>query len=582
MAEQIPISILYPNRENITWCTVSDTTWHDLGMDAVCEKLTQKEAERTLIASVMKRMTDDPYVSEYRIGVFEDLIRFPGLRDELMKLLDKVQFLNDYGNFRREHDARRSLWELLHRFSELRDYILCVEDIQRCLNEYSVTSDGLNNLKQYVDEIYHESYFTELKKDIESLHADTSNLKSVTVGINLNQSFEVDSIGLISVNNKEFHNSGILTNLSNALSEKDGVRNGNEWNGSMKFHTVPRTSAEFENNLGAFGAFTAALYHPFMATTLVSAPDKDATRYLTRYFDKDVSQALSHLARRLEQILNRYISLSIGSIVNLIPEFLYYVRWAEYIEVLTEKGYRFSKAEILPESEKEYRMLSYGIYNLKLASVAAEDPGKIVPNDMDFTWDHTVYLLTGANRGGKTTITQAIGQLFLMAQGGIRVSAVGFKFSPADCIYTHFPADEDKTMDLGRLGEECRRFREIYVSCTGSSLLLLNETFSTTSFEEGYFIARDAVRALLLKGVRTIYNTHMHKLALEIGALNEESVRAKASSLVAQSDSGQRSFRIIAASPEGRSYAEDIAEKYGVTYEMLIKDDEVKTDEKEN
>jgi hypothetical protein len=110
----------------------------------------------------------------------------------------------------------------------------------------------------------------------------------------------------------------------------------------------------------------------------------------------------------------------------------------------------------------------------------------------------------------------------------------------------------------------------------------LNETFSTTSFEEGYFIARDAVRALLLKGVRTIYNTHMHKLALEIGALNEESVRAKASSLVAQSDSGQRSFRIIAASPEGRSYAEDIAEKYGVTYEMLTKDDEVKTDEKES
>ena len=42
--------------------------------------------------------------------------------------------------------------------------------------------------------------------------------------------------------------------------------------------------------------------------------------------------------------------------------------------------------------------------------------------------------------------------------------------------------------------------------------MLLNETFSTTSFEEGYYIARDSVKALLAKGVRTIYNTHMHKL----------------------------------------------------------------------
>ena len=51
-----------------------------------------------------------------------------------------------------------------------------------------------------------------------------------------------------------------------------------------------------------------------------------------------------------------------------------------------------------------------------------------------------------------------------------------------DGVYTHFPADEDKTLDLGRLGEECKRFRELYMETTGDSLLLLNETFATTSF----------------------------------------------------------------------------------------------------
>ena len=195
----------------------------------------------------------------------------------------------------------------------------------------------------------------------------------------------------------------------------------------------------------------------------------------------------------------------------------------------------------------------------------------IVTNDLDFNVEHCVYILTGANRGGKTTITQAIGQLFVMAQGGIYVPGESFEYTPVDCIYTHFPANEDKTLDLGRLGEECRRFRDIYIAATEKSLLLLNETFSTTSFEEGYFIAKDSVRAILRKGIRTIYNTHMHKLGYEVDKINatETDICVRAASLIVRSDAGKRSFKVQLAPPEGMSYAEDIARKYGVTYELL-------------
>ncbi|MBQ6123936.1 MAG: hypothetical protein IJL13_00890, partial [Spirochaetales bacterium] len=128
--------------------------------------------------------------------------------------------------------------------------------------------------------------------------------------------------------------------------------------------------------------------------------------------------------------------------------------------------------------------------------------------------------------------------------------------------------------DYGRLGEECRRFREIFSRCTSDSLLLLNETFSTTSFEEGFFIARDAVKAILKKGTRCIYNTHMHKLASDIGEINAEGAKegssSKAASLVVLSDGGERSFKVKVAPPQGMSYARDIAQKYGVTYDMLM------------
>lgn len=193
----------------------------------------------------------------------------------------------------------------------------------------------------------------------------------------------------------------------------------------------------------------------------------------------------------------------------------------------------------------------------------------IVGNDLDFDAEHRIYILTGANRGGKTTITQAVGMAFLLAQGGIYVPAGSFAFSPADNIFTHYPADENQTMDLGRLGEESKRFREIFIQATPRSLLLLNESFSTTSFEEGFFIARDVVRILLKMGVRTIFNTHMHKLAREVDRLNEESSESKAASLITETEDGKRSYRLRVAPPEGLSYAHDIAEKYGVTYEML-------------
>lgn len=61
----------------------------------------------------------------------------------------------------------------------------------------------------------------------------------------------------------------------------------------------------------------------------------------------------------------------------------------------------------------------------------------------------------------------------------------------------------------------------------------------------------------------------MHKLARETDKLNQESMESKAASLITETQEGRRSYRLKVAPPEGTSFARDIAEKYGVTYEML-------------
>lgn len=550
------ISLLAPLGSAPDYKVLSEAAVHDLGLDYLCEQVTEKKQERTLFLSILSKMTDNPEVTKYRSDVFEDIYRNEAMRDEMLRILDQINFLRDYGSIGKTFEEAANVWDLMHRLDEMKDYIQCVEAIFKSLSDAQVRSEGLLRLKEYVDGLYHDNGFSELKKDIAALRATTEELKSVTVGINLNDRFEADGIGLISINSRYFTKSSILDHFCEKISMREVVKPDTEWKEEYKFHPFAAETTKMPDII------------PLRGIALI--PEGDMMEDVPRYMNRVTNQMLSAVVKKLKSVLDRYVSVTITEITDLIPEFIYYVRFAQYIEKLSGRGLHFCKGTLAAEEAEERVMRARGFYNMKFAAAVSEKQETIVTNDLDFDKAHLVYVLTGANRGGKTTVTQAVGLLFALAQGGIFVPADSFVFQPADCIYTHFPADEDKTMDLGRLGEECRRFRQIYSDSTENSLLLLNETFSTTSFEEGYFIAKDAVRAILAKGVRTIYNTHMHKLAFELEELNRSYDSVKAVSLIVKADGGNRSFKIEAAPPEGMSYAGDIAKKYGVTYEMLV------------
>ncbi len=550
------ISLLTPPGFAPDYKVLSEAAIHDLGLDYLCEQVTEKKQERTLFLSILSQMTDNPEVTKYRSDVFGDIYQNEAMRDEMLRILDRINFLRDYGSIGKTFEEAANVWDLMHRLDELKDYIQCVEAIFKSLSDAQVHSEGLLRLKEYVDGLYHDNGFSELKKDIAALRATTSELKSVTVGINLNDRFEADGIGLISINSRYFTKSNIFDHFCEKISMKEVVKPDTEWKEEYKFHPFAAETNKMPDII------------PLRGIALI--PEGDMMEDVPRYMNRVTNQMLSAVVKKLKSVLDRYVSVTITEITDLIPEFIYYVRFAQYIEKLSGRGLHFCKGTLAAEEAGERVMRARGFYNMKLAAAVSEKQETIVTNDLDFDKAHLVYVLTGANRGGKTTVTQAVGLLFALAQGGIFVPAESFAFQPADCIYTHFPADEDKTMDLGRLGEECRRFRQIYSDSTKNSLLLLNETFSTTSFEEGYFIAKDAVRAILSKGVRTIYNTHMHKLAFELEELNRPYDAVKAVSLIVKADGGNRSFKIAMAPPEGMSYAGDIARKYGVTYEMLV------------
>ena len=565
--KQSKLSILFPRQDEVRYREIPEESWHDLGLDAVTEKVAAQPQEVQLLRRVMMNLTADPQAAAFRSDIFEDILRHPEIRERLMKLLDKVKMFYDYGVVNRHEGDEAGIWDLMHRLEEYHDYILTVEAIRECLSEKDLISEGLITLRETVDSIYREKGFAALRRDVEEMKVAASEIKSLTVGINLNDRFEAVSLGLISVNAKVFTKSGLLKNFLTSVTPRDEIRKEADWNGNFTYYPA-NTEIGLLESVGQFTEKTLMLRNPLAAMSLARIPEADGSGNVPRQMDSAASMLTSRIARKLRDTLGQYLNVSVKEMADLIPELVFYTRWAEFIEKKQKEGWRFCKPQVRPRKDGAACMEAEGLYNLKL--IATEKPENVVLNDLEFDPEKRVYVLTGANRGGKTTVTQAVGQLFILAQSGIPVPAVRFSYDPADQVLTHFPADEDKTLDLGRLGEECRRFRELFVRCTSDSLLLLNETFSTTSFEEGYFIAADAVRAVLKRGMRMIYNTHMHKLAQDLDTvINDGTTEGKAVSLVAETKEGKHSFRVMIAPPEGQSFARDIAEKYGVTYESL-------------
>ena len=255
-------------------------------------------------------------------------------------------------------------------------------------------------------------------------------------------------------------------------------------------------------------------------------------------------------------------------LLNLVPEIEFLAKGTEFMRALMLRDCNLCRPEIAPFEDRVFR--AYGLYN---PCVALKVDDEIITNDIEFDADNAhIYVLTGPNRGGKSVITCAIGISQAMLQLGMFVPAKKAQMSLADAIFTHFPTGADDTIDKGRLGEECARLVEIFNEITKHSLVLLDESLSSTGSFEASYIASEVLGGFSLVGCRCLFSTHLHELAAEIDAINERTKTmggSRIDTLVAGIEEGKRSFKIVRAKPDGKSYARDIADKYGLSFENI-------------
>lgn len=554
-------SLLQPTNIDVAYQTLTPQAINDLSVDYICDALTKDAFEKNSIKNLMINITDNEKVIEYRRDIFDDLHKNPKLRNDLEQLLSKLGDLRELEKFQKDTDAS-DLWQLINRLREIDGYVNCITKIKESLESIDIHSQGLLELKELVTGIYDNSGFPQIKKDIDETLAKAQKIKSITIGVNLDNLLRPSNAGIISLNSHPITDSGLLKNFMSFTSQKDELYNGTAFTSMKSFHPQNPSSSKFGIGQVVVGAQKEV-------NSIMTSEAPTGSDQLSSNITKTVTQIVRKIVRDIKSTLQKYINISGFTLVSLVPEIIFYIRWAELIEKIQAKGLTLCRAEVLPTERRE--LYTKDIYNLKLAiKVANDEKIDIIGNNFEFSDIGRIYIMTGPNRGGKTTFTQAVGIAFLLAQNGIYVPATEFKFSPCDNIFTHFPADENDTVDLGRLGEESQRIADIFNKSTDKSILLFNESLATTNVAEGLYIAKDVVKAMRFVGTRTIFNTHMHELARNLDILNSETEgTSKVESLVTGVENGNRSFKVSIAPPQGVSYARDIAVKYGVTFEQI-------------
>lgn len=179
---------------------------------------------------------------------------------------------------------------------------------------------------------------------------------------------------------------------------------------------------------------------------------------------------------------------------------------------------------------------------------------KVISNNLTANGKR-LFIITGANNGGKTTFLRSIGLAQIMMQCGIFVTASEFLSEIRSSIFTHFKRKEDKKLESGKLDEELNRINQIVEKIDSKSMLLLNESFAVTNQKEGAEIAKQIIEALIECGIKVFYVTHNFEFANNFFNKNMDSaIFLRAERL----ENGIRTFKIKEGKPLQTSYGEDL------------------------
>jgi hypothetical protein len=243
-------------------------------------------------------------------------------------------------------------------------------------------------------------------------------------------------------------------------------------------------------------------------------------------------------------------------------EVQFYLAYLSYIAALKASGLPFCYPRVSARA-KDVDVRS--AFDLALASKLVSESHPVVCNEVRLTSPERILVVSGPNNGGKTTYARMFGQLHHLASLGLPVPGRQAKLFLPDRIFTHFEREEDIATLRGKFEDELVRIREILEEATGQSVLVMNESFGSTTLHDALVVGTAVVRQVVEMDALCVFVTFVD----ELSALGATTVSMM--STVVPDDPAVRTFKVVRKPADGLAYATAIAEKYGLTHDSLLR-----------
>lgn len=473
----------------------------------------------------------DPEVLQYRLEVVKDLVEHDHLYEVFCRAVTVIYNISD---LRRSFTSEFTVESALSCIRFLEMYQEVVDLFAEAFEKAELQSRGLQEFKRQVMETANSEDYLNLRDELSKMEMHFNSVKSISIGVNLDENLRPREAGIISINETAFKPGTIMNRLLKKKNEKEDT---------MLSSLYPLTKGLPSEELKATNyAVNSALYTVFAKSI-----------------------------RDFEPKIQNYYSSNTALFTTLLDDIRFLTAGVKFIREMKEKGFDMCCPKIAPVEEKVCEL--HQVYNPVLARREIEKT--IVSNSFTYDEKGRFYLVTGPNHGGKSIFAYSVGMAQALFQLGLFVPAKEAYISPVTGIFTHFPSSDENNFGKGRLESECARLGDIMKQLADTDMLLMDESFSSTSGLEAGYIASEVLTGIGVIGCCGIFVTHIHDLPQQVEKYNSHPQnKGKIDNLVAMmedKENGVRSYKISRTTPDGLSYAKDIASRYGLNLEGIIK-----------
>ena len=387
------------------------------------------------------------------------------------------------------------------------EYCEAVNALTRALTLAHLRSPGLIRLRQYLSEYSLSMAFASLAAETESLQAD---LAAIAYALRLD---------------------GKRIEVGRYAGEPDYATQ------------VLATFAKFRQGAVEPREFT------FRSRTALNHIEEAILDRVARLFP-GIFSTLARYCERHREFLD-------PAVTEFEREAQFYLAWLEYLRPLEKAGLSICYPKI---SRGGNSSRCSETFDLALARRLVAEKEEVVVNDFELRVPERIMVVSGANQGGKTTFSRLIGQTHYLAGIGCLIPGREATLPLVDQVLTHFEREERVETLRGKLEESLERMRQLLERATPSSLLIMNESFDSTTVGDALFLNREILHRVMDRNMLCVCVTFLDELA----SLSDRTVSYLAT--VDPQDPARRTYRVVRKPAEGLAYAMAIAEKYGLTY----------------